>query len=142
MTGSFHRATRWQALGVLLLALVIGVRGMVPSGYMLDRADADGSVIIRLCGGVNDRFMAFNPETGAMEETGDPDKAPADPQDQDAKSTCPFALTATFDVPKDDAVLQLAFFGPPLLSAVPVIATPDSRAARPPLPARGPPVRV
>ena len=138
----FHCAKNWQALGVLLLALVVGVRGMVPTGYMLDRSADDGRIVMRLCGGIDDRFVAFNPETGAMEDVGDPDKSPASPKDHDAKSTCPFALTATFDVPKDDALIQTAFFGPPLLADVPIVAAPDARAARPPLPPRGPPVRA
>ena len=124
----FHRAKKWQALGVLLLALVVGVRGMVPTGYMLDRSADDGRIVMRLCGGIDDRFVAF--------------KSPASPKDHDAKSTCPFALTATFDVPKDDALIQTAFFGPPLLADVPIVAAPDARAARPPLPPRGPPVRA
>ena len=127
---------------MLLLALVVGLRGMVPTGYMLDRAPADGSVIIRMCGGVDDHYMSFDPETGALRDVGDPGKAPAKPADHDTKSTCPFALTAMFDMPKDEALLQLAFFGPPLLGDVPVIAAPETRPARPPLPPRGPPVRA
>lgn len=138
----FHRARKWQALGVLVLTLVIGLRGMVPTGYMLDRSVDDGRILMRLCGGIDAHFVAFNPATGAMEEVDDRDKSPVGPQDQDAGSACPFALTATFDIPKDDTLIQVAFFGPPLLANVPVVTAPDARTARPPLPPRGPPVRA
>lgn len=142
MSRLFHRASRWQTLGVMLLAMMVGLRGMVPAGYMPDRSPIDGSIIIRMCGGIDDHYMALDPETGTLKTVGDPDKSPAGPQDHNSKSTCPFALTAMFDVPKDEALIQTAFFGPPLLSAVPVVTAPETSPARPPLPARGPPVRV
>lgn len=128
----------------LLLTLLLAVRGLVPVGYMLDRAPEDGSVIIRLCGGVHERLMLFNPETGDMRELDAEDgSAPVTPgDDAGSGASCPFALTSVFDLPEASGEILLGLFGPPLLANKPVYAPTSTRAEGPALPPRGPPVTV
>lgn len=129
---------------VTAVSLLMVLRGLVPTGYMLDRP-ADGSnIVIRICGGMTERFISLDPHTGNMSEI-DAGEAPAAPQHDDTTSlstTCPFATTALFNFPLLPEWFQAAIYGPPLLGSQPVINTLANWRARAPLPARGPPVRT
>ena len=129
---------------LLLMALVLAMsaRGAVPDGYMVDRSASDGSLIIRICGGLDDRFMRLDPETGQLSPV-QPGGMPADlPENEDTGThgTCPFALTAVFDLPQPAALAGPAAFGQILLAGrvyhPPLVPSPASA----PLPPRGPPL--
>ena len=129
---------------VTAVSLLMVLRGLVPTGYMLERPADGGDIVIRICGGMTERFMSLDPHTGNMTEI-DGDEAPAPPQHDDTTSlsaTCPFATTVLFDLPLAPESFQAAIYGPPLLGSQPVINTLANWRARAPLPARGPPVRT
>lgn len=120
---------------VVLLALVLGARGMVASGYMLDRSAEDGTIIVRMCG-LDGRDMVLDLETGALTEPGEEDA----PDPDEAHATCPYAMTALFDLPLPATDWQRAAFGPPMLGDRPVLQPARRSPAHAPLPARGPPL--
>ena len=129
---------------ITAVSLLMVMRALVPTGYMLDRSAEAGDIVIRICGGTTERFMSLNPHAGSMTEV-DGDETPAPPPPNDTTSpsaTCPFALTAVFDLSLPPDMLLAAIYGPPLLGDRPVINTLAYRRARAPLPARGPPVRA
>lgn len=130
----------WRIALVVALALLLGVRSIVPTGYMVDTSGEDGQLIIRMCGGMGDRFMSFNPSTGALTPVGKSDgPSPAAPDADDEASSCPFALTALADVPRSPTVVIAGLFGPPLMAARPVPSAPTDPAFLPVPPVRGPP---
>lgn len=157
----------WRKYVSVALCLAILVRAAIPAGWM-PVADAEhGGIALKLCPGHVVAAPSEPPgrhlHDPGMHEMGDSASHGMDPSNRavvqdDAENTqdthkrrpyrdydgitCPFALTAIFDLPRDEALLQLAFFGPPLLGDAPVIAVPETRPARPPLPPRGPPVRA
>ena len=105
---------------------------------MLDNAE-DGSVIIRLCGDGDGRLMQLDPVKGELTEV----PAQPDDADEDDSVTCPYAMTAAFDLPHTPPVVQPpAAFGLPLLGARPYARPLTERPAFAPLPARGPPVLI
>ena len=130
-----------RLLALLVLVAGLGVRGAVPAGYMVDTGE-DGSVIIRICGDGAGALMRLDPEAGTLEKLPadyDTDAPPADSSLPDT-ATCPFALTAAFDLPPEPALPAPAEFGLPRLGnslyTVPLGQRPiDTR-----LPARGPPL--
>ena len=141
MTG-FLRSLRVFAL--LLIVAGIGTRGMVPSGYMLDKG-ADGGVIIRLCGDGAGSLMRLDPETRTLTPLPgdyDPD-APPSGDDQAAAPDCPYAVTAAFGLPPASPGLTLPpAFGLPLLGARPYAVPLRERPIDTLLPPRGPPFLV
>ena len=130
-----------RLFALLLLVAGLGVRGAVPAGYMVDTAD-NGGIIIRICGDGAGSLMRLDPEAGTLE------KLPADfdphaPADTDASdtSTCPFALTAAFDLPHTPPALPApAEFGLPRLGASLYVLPLTQRPIDTRLPARGPPL--
>ncbi|RAN31870.1 hypothetical protein HY3_16260 [Hyphomonas pacifica] len=130
-----------RTLALLLIVAGLGVRGAVPSGYMLDSA-ADGSIIIRLCGDGAGRLMRLDPQTRTLTSLPadyDPDAPPTD--DQTDQPDCPYAVTAAFDLPHTPSLLvQPAAFGLPLLGARPYAVPLRERPIDSRLPARGPPL--
>ena len=137
---SLRRLTaRALTAGVVLVAMVTSA--LVPDGYMVD-TDASGAIVIRMCGETGGRLMLLDPETGTLstpDETGDPaDPLPGD----EATPHCPFAMASAPAIPATEG-FELDFaFGPPLLAGKPYFPAPASAIARPPLPARGPPVLI
>jgi len=126
---------------ITAVSLLMVMRALVPTGYMLDRSAEAGDIVIRICGGTTERFMSLNPHTGSMTEV-DGDETPAPDDTTSPSATCPFASTAVFDLSLPADMLLAAIYGPPLLGDRPVINTLAYRRARAPLPARGPPVRA
>ena len=53
---------------ITAVSLLMVLRGLVPTGYMLDRSADAGDIVIRICGGTTERFMSLNPHTGSMTE--------------------------------------------------------------------------
>ena len=129
---------------ITAISLLMVLRGLVPTGYMLDRSADAGDIVIRICGGTTERFMSLNPHTGRMTEVdGDETPEPLPHDDTTSPSaTCPFASTAVFDLPLPPDLFLAAIHGPPLLGDRPVVNTAAYWRARAPLPARGPPVRA
>jgi len=128
---------------ILLMALLIAMRGAVAQGYMLDRSAEDGTITIRMCGGLETRLMRFDPETGALSnlpagQDDVPDQPP--PSDEAPGESCAFALGATTILPAPPAGPGLPLDGPPLLAGKPLFDAPKPRAEGPSLPPRGPPV--
>lgn len=125
-------------LSAILMALLIALQAMIPSGYMLAEAE-DGGLIITVCGGgQNDRQMVFNPETGEF--------APADKNDDNTsdheQSPCAFSMLGAFVAPPELASQTIGGVSArdehsPLPRDVAYIFSPS-----PPLPARGPPHSV
>jgi DUF2946 family protein len=129
---------------ITAVSLLMVMRALVPTGYMLAPSADTGDIVIRICGGMAERFVSLNPHTGKMTEV-DGDEAPDAPTDDGNTSSselCPFASTAVFDLPLPPDVFLAALFGPPLLGDRPVINTVANWRARAPLPARGPPIRI
>ena len=137
-------AMRWGIITAMCLLMVM--RGLVPSGYMLDRSPEADSILIRICGGFGERMMSLDPHTGKMSRIdADAPGAPAVPQDDGrmaASDTCPYASTSVIDLPLSPEAFLAAVFGPPLLGGLPVINTVATWRAHAPLPPRGPPVRA
>lgn len=115
---------------------------MVASGYMLDRSAEDGTIIVRMCGGLGGHDMVLDLRTGELTEPGETGDAPAPEGGDEAQATCPFAMTALFDVPAPAPDWSRAAFGPPLLGDRPVPGPLRPAPASAPLPARGPPVHA
>lgn len=144
--GGFGLAARLQAFALCLAVILIGVRGLVPAGYMIDTSA--GAPVLRLCGGFAEhgQHRAASPSNESHahhQHTGDSmPSGPDMPGDHDIGAMCPFALSAVFDLPVllDEAVLSL--FGPPLLGGEPFFAPVRAYAVRPALPPRGPPLSV
>lgn len=130
---------------ITAIALLMVVRGLVPTGYMLDRSPDADSIVIRICGGFGERMMSLDPHSGKMSEiTVDEHGAPTLPHDDDraASDTCPYATTSVFDLPLAPDVFLAAVFGPPLLGGQPVINTVSHWRAHAPFPPRAPPIRT
>ncbi|WP_339679834.1 DUF2946 family protein [uncultured Hyphomonas sp.] len=129
-----------RLFALLLLVAGLGVRGAVPAGYMVDTAD-NGGIIIRICGDGAGSLMRLDPEAGTLEEL-PADFDPHAPADTDASdtSTCPFALTAAFDLPPAPALPAPAAFGLPRLGASLYVLPLTQRPIDTRLPARGPPL--
>ncbi len=129
---------------VLLIGLLISFRGLVPAGYMLDADPDDGSIVIRMCGGLDEHYVRFNPETGDMAAVDGPadQEGPADPSEDAPGATCPYALSAVVALPEPvPAEVLTGLYGPPLLSDRPVLVPVHSYKPVPVLP-RGPPLSV
>ena len=126
-----------RLFALLLLVAGLGVRGAVPAGYMVDTAD-NGGIIIRICGDGAGSLMRLDPEAGTLEKLPD-DFDPHAPADTDASdtSTCPFALTAAFDLPHTPPALPAPAERQPLCPA----AHPAAHR-HPPACARAAPLRL
>lgn len=137
-------AMRWGVITAICLLMVM--RGAVPAGYMLERSSETDSILIRICGGLGDRMMSFNPHTGKMSAIdADQPGEPAGPQDDDrtmASDTCPYASTSVFDLALSPEAFLAAAFGLPLLGGLPVVNTVSNWRSHAPLPPRGPPIRA
>ena len=130
-----------RMLALLVLVAGMGVRGTVPAGYMVDTAE-DGGVIIRICGDGVGALMRLDPEAGTLEKLPDdydPD-APSHDSDLPDTATCPFALTAMFDLPQTPALPSPVEFGLPRLGASLYVVPLSQRPIDTRLPARGPPL--
>lgn len=133
-----------RGIMVLLIGLLISFRGLVPAGYMLEANPDDGSVIIRMCGGLEEHYVRFNPETGEMRSADGPadQEAPGDPQEDAPGAACPYALSAVVALPEPlPGEVLIGLYGPPLLSDRPVLVPVYSYKPVPVLP-RGPPLFV
>ena len=53
---------------ILSLVGILAMRGSIADGYMVDRSSEDGSLIIRMCSGVDERLMRLNMTTGELTE--------------------------------------------------------------------------
>ncbi|WP_430402363.1 DUF2946 family protein [Hyphomonas sp.] len=137
-------AMRWCI--IIAMCLLMITRGLVPTGYMLDRSPEADGILIRICGGFGERMMSLDPHTGKMSRIdADAPAAPAGPHDDDRNATgdtCPYAATSVFALPLSPEAFLAAAFGPPLLGGLPVVNTVSSWRAHAPLPPRGPPVRT
>ncbi len=118
----------------MLVAFVL--RGLVPTGYMLERGD-DGTITVEICGSFGARLMAFDPVTGEMSEL--PEDQPGAPE---SHATCAFALSAVTTPPEPVLSVSPVSFARLMLGSRP-IAIPELREpTHAPLPARGPPLSV
>ena len=123
-------------LACLIMLVAFVLRGLVPTGYMLERSD-DGTITVEICGAFGERLMAFDPVTGEMSEL--PEDQPGAPE---SHATCAFALSAVATPPEPALSVSPANVTRLMLGSRP-IATPEVREpARAPLPARGPPLSV
>ena len=126
------------SVSAIMMALLIALQAMIPSGYMLAEAE-DGGVIITVCGGGhNDRQMVFDPTTGKLapveknnDNTGDNDQSP-----------CAFSMLGAFVAPDESAPEKIGVASSgdihgQLPRDLAYIFSPS-----PPLPARGPPQSV
>lgn len=123
------------------MVAVLCVRGALPAGYMPDRSAEDGSLIIRICGGLDERFMRLDPETGRLTPIA-PGEAPAETPGEDGDAghgSCPFALTAAFDLPPPARDLSPPAFRRLQLASRPYHPPIARRPAAAPPPPRGPP---
>ena len=136
---------RIRFYAVMLLVAALGVRGAVPSGYMLDEAQDGRGLVIRMCGSGGNHEVYLDLTRGEYRDVKDA-AAPKDPaspsKDDDQDSPCPFALNAAVDLAQPTLFYTPALFGPPQLGTRPYIREIASDPVSAPLPARGPPVLV
>lgn len=138
MIGFVHQSVaRLRALTLLVLAAIMTLRALVPLGFMVGGIAPDGAIVLELCGGQSsDHRLVFDPATGTSMLV-DADDLPIS---DDTGESCPFALSATVDLPSP---LMLSGVPAPLGRDVPQLpigdAGPSSLSSVPP-PARGPPV--
>ena len=159
-----HIAARLPSILFCLAILLVGARGLVPSGYMIDRSAETGMLVLRLCGGMTEHSGHGSPDTiphaghdmhaghhmpapaGAAGNTAhgshDMPSSPAEPEHTDIGAMCPYALSAVFDVPTADAAVITGLFGPPLMGAEPFQTPVRLHRSRPPMPPRGPPFSI
>lgn len=131
-----------RLFALVALVAALGVRGAVPAGYMLDRSGEDASIVIRLCGTGEGHQLVFDPEKRELRTVGSEDGS-SDSDDLTEDGTCPYAVTAAFDLPHTPpAVAPPLGFGMPLLRARPYARPMADDPVHAPLPARGPPVHV
>ena len=128
---------------VFLVACLVSIRGLVPVGYMIDASPDDGSIVIRMCGGLDEHYVRFNPETGEIRKMDAPaGETPVQPDEERQGSACPYALSAVADLPQPmPGEVLMGLYGPPLLSDRPVLVPVRSFKPSPVLP-RGPPQSV
>lgn len=132
------RAAAQAFLG--LAALVFVARAFIPAGFMVDRDPASGAFKITICTGLGAASHSASPSAEAA-------KLSAFYNDSEAPSpgdgeVCPFVLALADAPPPSNFALLVA----PVFSGG-GYRKPASRAllrfeARPPLPARGPPILV
>lgn len=119
-------------IALVLMLAALGVRGLTPSGFMLDRDPSDGTVLVRMCaasatGGepVHVRVALPNGETddGQSAET----------------AGCPYALASAPVVPVAPFAAPAPRFEP-IVVAAPLARAPELQPLHgTPPPARGPP---
>jgi len=143
--GRLHRFTSGKAVVALLIAALALMRSLIPSGYMLDRAEGDGRIVVQMCGGSVPHSVVLDLKTGAVaERPAQPDRnaPPGSPRGGVGDTSCPFALSAVAGLPAASA---------PAVPVIHVDVQPDHPSpavssiawlSRPPLPGRGPPSAV
>ena len=129
------RSALAQALFVLA-SLAFVLRAVVPAGFMIDRDDADGAFEVTICSAHSAQESAIDQailEAFSGSKTAGGAEHPQNAQD------CAFAFAFAAALSQ----LLIAFLLPsgPQNAALPQLSsdTPAHFAARPPLPARGPP---
>ena len=126
------------SFSAIVMALLIALQAMIPSGYMLAEAEHGGLVITVCGGGQNDRQMVFDLQTGELAPVEESNDNTSDHE----QSPCAFSMLGAFVAP-DDATPTSAGNASardehsPLPRDVAYIFSPS-----PPLPARGPPYSV
>jgi hypothetical protein len=129
---------------LLLVAVTLAARVLVPAGYMADRG-ADGSVRLTLCSGVMPAKPVIAHHAPDHHAAAGYHAAPAHPDKSDPPSKeaqpCAFAVAgAAIDTPQADAPLLPATAHLATLTTQRVSLAPGRGLAAPPPPSRGPPV--
>ena len=127
-----------SVFGAIALVAII-MRGLIPAGYMIAApGQTDGLISIEICHGGSGETgtLLLDPRTGDLV---DPDDLSDTPEESDGQA-CPFALSAHFAIPAQDAQasqpVQYAFYYQTAASA----GLPGRGLAAPPPPSRAPPV--
>lgn len=131
-----------QMLVVLLATVIAFGRAIVPSGYMLDRAEDDGRLIVRMCGGLGSQsiLLPLHPNAHAAHAGNDHGGQQSGHGKRHADdSSCTFALSAVADVPVGSLLAAPVAHEQLLQTAPPALVRTVAWLSRPPLPGRGPP---
>jgi hypothetical protein len=131
MNAIFHRL---RAAGLVLALAAITFKAFLPPGFMLDAAD--GRIAVVLCQVGGETELSFDPLTGAYDEPDAPHKADAAPQ-------CPYALLGAPALASvNPSIAEPVWIVAIDATAHPLAERPQTLAAGPPLPARGPPLNA
>ncbi|WP_019960800.1 DUF2946 family protein [Woodsholea maritima] len=126
--------------GMMLIALIaVMIKAVMPYGYMLD-AGSDGSMIVRICSGLNEdpQYLRFDPEEGSYTPIEDPESGHGSHDDDGALVHCPFALNTVVLAPSWDSFDTPISFN--LVQRVDLTrAPPFTSPPRAPFAARAPP---
>lgn len=136
---------RPQGRAAILLALtaVMVLRALVPVGYMLGPADADGHIVLRICSAqTHDSYLLLDTATGETTEIDHPGDVPAPEPLDDPGEGCPFALSAVSHLTAGLPVILPPGFQRPEHLLPTDDRGHDPHAARGPPPARAPPVLI
>ncbi len=129
-----------KALFAVLLVFSMVVRGLVPTGYMVERSAESGKLMVHICGAVpGAEYATLNLATGKWEISAASDDESPRP---DVSTHCDFSLNVAHAVFDDPASIPEHVFGLPLLAGRVFVERTYSFKIRPPLPARGPPALI
>jgi hypothetical protein len=126
----------------LLVAVLALTRALMPSGYMLDRAEEDGQLVVHMCGAVAARSIIVDLRTGAISENSeqtDTNVPSNTTRNASGELSCPFALAAVANLPTVSVPAGPAVRKNLRATQHVSLAHPVSWLSRPPLPGRGPP---
>lgn len=123
-------------IAVLLIVSMV-VRGLVPTGYMIERSGETGKLMVHICGAApGAEYVVLDEKTGKWSLTSEPQE---NSDRTDNSTACEFAISIIgADLAEAPAVIMKAF-GLPLLAGRIFFEQHYKRPVRPPLPARGPP---
>ncbi len=140
--GRPRQSTPARAVAALLIAALALVRALIPTGYMLDRADDGERLVVHLCSAADGRSVIIDLKTGTVSQDSGQGGANA-PNDTNKSAagdaSCPFALSAVASLPAVSAVAAPTVREDLRTDQDFPSAPPIAWLSRPPLPGRGPP---
>jgi len=135
MFGYRHHKSNVRHSLLIFAAIVMMVRALVPSGWMLSADEADGELEIQLCSG---HFVNWSPENGfgsQIEQSQDEQV----PSESELTPQCPYALSAQAVSDAGYHFEDASSVWTSLTIPRPSTGPPKTRSNQTQLPARGPP---
>jgi hypothetical protein len=140
--GRPRRSIPARAVVSLLVATLALMRALIPAGYMLDRTDDDGRLVVQMCSDAGTHSVVVDLKTGAVSEDTEQwdTSAPSDTRKStNGEISCPFALSAIASLPTASVAVTPTILNDLRIVEHYPIASPVAWLSRPPLPGRGPP---
>lgn len=131
--GRRHPAKMIARIAMMVMLAAVLVRGITPSGFMIDRNASDGTILVRMC-------AAAGPHGEPVYERLALPNGEEEQDEADRAASCPFALATAPAIPASRVEapapsVERAEDAPP---GQPRLLLPPKRG--PPPPARGPPL--